>query len=382
MKIRYGTKRYFLAELFKKGYTVSAAFDELRPKVERQEKPWIFSTNSPGGRTAKPITEQIIELQHEVNRAFNTFGRMGTEKLESEMETKPETFETPKVEKPRAKGKIGTVAEEKRHFYAEWKRLRKWIADHAERSGALPLDSLDTMRPLQAAKALIDQGISANTLIGAMCLHWPEQSRNMANVTTPDFHAESEEIEGEDNAGYAYHRLAGYVRKLVLARQNVMLIGPAGTGKSHLARQVAGLISTESHPDGLPYAETPMTPGATRGDLLGRHTISGFIPSQFVEIYSGGGVFNFEEIDASDPSMLIVVNNALASDRLYNSANGEVYARHPDFIAVATANTFGLGADAKYTGREKLDLATIDRFRMGRVLLTLDESLAESLLFN
>lgn len=124
-----------------------------------------------------------------------------------------------------------------------------------------------------------------------------------------------------------------------------------------------------------------MTPGATRGDLLGRHTVSGFIPSQFVEIYSGGGVFNFEEIDASDPSMLIVVNNALASDSLFNSANGEVYKKHPDFIALATANTFGLGSDSKYTGREKLDLATIDRFRMGRVVVTLDENLADHLMF-
>lgn len=180
--------------------------------------------------------------------------------------------------------------------------------------------------------------------------------------------------------------MAGYVLKLATARIPVMLIGPAGTGKSHLAQQVASMIRTESHPDGLPYGETPMTPGATRGDLLGRMTASPdksdrFVLSRFVEIYSGGGVFNFEEIDASDPGMLIVVNNALASGRLFNSVNGEVYTRHPDFVPMATANTFGMGADAKYTGREKLDLATIDRFRMGRVILNLDEALAERMMF-
>ena len=49
---------------------------------------------------------------------------------------------------------------------------------------------------------------------------------------------------------------------------------------------------------------------------------------------------------------------------------------------MSTSNTFGMGSDTKYTGREKLDLATIDRFRMGRVLVSLDENLAKSLMFD
>ena len=217
---------------------------------------------------------------------------------------------------------------------------------------------------------MIDQGISARMCLFAMTLHWSQATRDQARIETVDFRTECGDVESGS------HELSGYVRKLYAARIPVMLIGPAGSGKSYCAHESAGLIQTESHPDGLPYGETPMTPGATRGDLLGRHTLEGFITSQFVEIYSGGGVFNFEEIDASDPSMLIVVNNALASKTLFNSANGESYQRHPDFIPVGTANTFGLGANAQYTGREKLDLATIDRFRMGRVLMGLDEDLA------
>lgn len=366
-----GTRRHKIKELYDAGYTKTEAYAELEHLVTSQQPPFVFMQNRPGYRAPKEMAAQYTELRNEISRVYKLIER--SRALGNAL--KATTAETPEKVKPVAKGKFAGPYAEKRYFIQEWKRLREWIADTSKTTGAVPIDSLDTMRPVQAANVLIDAGISSHTLLYAMCLHWPKAARDMAEVEEVDFSNESE------NLGDEYHFLAGYVKKLMECRQSVMLIGPAGTGKSHIARQVASLIRTESHPDGLPYGETPMTPGATRGDLLGRHTVGGFIPSKFVEIYSGGGVFNFEEIDASDPSMLIVVNNALSSSWLYNSVNGERYDRHPDFIAVSTANTFGLGADAKYTGREKLDLATIDRFRMGRVLVPLDESLAEHLMF-
>jgi len=339
-----------------------------------QVKPWIFTSNTPSGREAKPLSLQYQELQNEINRVYSLIERTGNPvpadgMPHDDIPNEPEIDDEPETEKPPVKSSKARKENEKQHFYNEWSRLRRWIADTATNTGAIAVDSLDTMRPLIAANALIDAGISARTLLYSMCMHWPKATLDIAGISPVDFNSESTPI--HDGA----HHLSGYVCKLVEARQNVMLIGAAGTGKSFVAKQVA------THLD-LRYGETPMTPGATRGDLLGRHTLAGFIPSQFVEIYSQGGIFNFEEIDASDPSMLIVVNNALASDHLYNSVNGEVYDRHPDFIAVSTANTFGLGADSKYTGREKLDLATIDRFRMGRVLVTLDESLARSMILS
>lgn len=402
---RIGTKRYFLASIHAQGKTKTEAFEMLRPRVLDQIKPWIYTANVKGsGRIPKSISEQIIELRNDISRVWNEIERDGNPVSADafDIDNIPaddgcddcgkvaELFHDEnsglslcedcisKREKPKAKAK--SRDEEKRFFFTEWERIMNWIHETANRTGANPIDSLDSLRPTQAAKRMIDAGISARMCLHAMTLHWPEASREMAGVQPMNFLSESE------NHGDGFHELFGYVSKLATAAKGsdfgIMLIGPAGSGKSRLAKQIAREFRTDAHPDGLPYGETPMTPGATRGDLLGRHTLEGFVPSKFVEIYSGGGVFNFEEMDASDPSMLIVVNNALASGHLFNSVNGQVYEKHDDFIAFATANTFGLGADSKYTGREKLDLATIDRFRMCRATIGLDVSLAEWLMFN
>lgn len=363
-----GTKRFLIAQLSDEGMTEAQAYSYLAPKVQSQVRPWIFSANvktpTGGKREAKPMAEQLVELKHEIARVYSLLGRLPS--APSAPAPAPAPAPVPEKEKPKAKGK--SKDEEKRFFVAEWRRIRRWISDRALSTGAQPVDSLDTMRPVQAAKAAIAEGISAKAMLYSMCLHWSPDTRNAANVPTVDFMTEADEL------GEGFHKLSGYVLKLCKARIPVMLIGPAGTGKSHIAKQVAELLE-------LPYGETPMTAGATPSWLLGRHTIEGFQPSQFLEIYSGGGVFNFEEIDAADPNMLIVVNNALASDRMFNPVTGEVHIKHQDFIPVSTANTFGLGANSSYTGRERLDLATIDRFRMGRVTVELDENLAELLMF-
>jgi MoxR-like ATPase len=183
---------------------------------------------------------------------------------------------------------------------------------------------------------------------------------------------------------HGLHPLFGYALLVAESRIPMMLIGPAGTGKSHLTEQVSTYLSSEAYPDGFPYGEAPMSAGASRSDLLGRHTINAekpFVTAEAIERYSKGGVFSFEEIDRGDPSVLIVLNNALARGILFNPVNGENYSQHPDFVPVATANTMGLGANREYGTAERLDGATLDRFRMGRIFLPLDEGLEEEILF-
>ena len=273
-----------------------------------------------------------------------------------------------------------------------------------------------SMRPVVAASKLIPAGMPVEAMLSAMTIHWSPDTRSDAGIRDFDFSTLSNSLASDSRevwlAGESKismterHSLYSYVRLLAEQRQPIYLCGPAGTGKSFMAKQLAKDF-------GLSYAETPMSPGATRPDLLGRHTIGGvdraialatlasagdtaaleplrmiaagdsgsFVPAEFVECYGKGGVFNFEELDSADAGMLLVLNNALAGDELYNSTTGETIKRHPDFIAVSTANTWGMGANLAYGARERLDTATIDRWRMGRVWIPLDESLEEKILY-
>lgn len=393
-EFRSGSKRHMISEMAERGLTKREAFAELRPLTEAQIRPMIFSANVGGARRPKPMAEQLIELKNEIGRVYAIMGRSVSNDFDSDdispdsdtddaADFEPTTDdvepteieEEEKSEKPVASGKQ-RVKNELKFFLSEVRRIRKLCEDR-EATGSF-LDWI-SMRPVQAASNLIPAGIPAAALLHSMTLHWKPEIRREAGIPDFDFVALSRQIMTEreiDPAGK--HELFGYVLVLAENGQPIMLIGPAGTGKSHLAHQIAEFLNVE-------YGETPMTSGATRGDLLGRMTANPnkpFVLSLFAEIYGNGGVFNFEEIDAADPGMLIVLNNALASSRFFNSANGELYLKSDNFMAFATANTFGTGSNSQYTGREKLDAATIDRWRMGRCIIQMDESIEEEILFN
>jgi AAA domain (dynein-related subfamily) len=396
-KYRTGSKRRMIEDLIARGLNARQIFNELMPLVQNQIHPMIFAANENGRRVPKPISAQIIELRNEINRvqkivAGDTDGTLGdsdaipdsipaepipTDEIPSDSDDAG-TDEIPadpddSDDAPRASGKQ-KFRNEMERFRSEIRRIRKWCQDRAE-SGAL-IDSI-SMRPAQAAARLIPLGVPADALLAACCMHWDDDAKRMAGIPAFDFVSFSRSVMRERGIEIGkYHELFGYALILAEARQPVMLIGPAGSGKSHIAKQLAEFLA-------LPYGETPMTPGATRGDLLGRYTANPerpFVASEFNSLYGGGGVFNFEEIDASDPSMLIVLNNALAQETLYNSASGESVDKHADFIAVATANTFGTGANREYSARERLDAATIDRWRMGRIYIPIDENVEDSIL--
>jgi hypothetical protein len=401
--MRRNTKQFLIAELLNQGMKRREVYENLRPMVENQQRPMIFSANVAGKRVPKPLGRQLIELRYEINRVAqklnvddgqdfnpadidsdsdNIVDDVSNSDSEPDVsdETEIEIDETPDAAevKPIASGKV-KVAVQKSNFLAEVRRIRQFCKQR-EISGET-IDSI-SMRPIEAGARLIPVGIPGEALLAAMTLHWPQEALQSASIPTFDFAKLSREIMANrgiseitrsDGTTETPHVLFGYVLTLIENKQPTMAIGPAGTGKSFLGRQVADFL-------GMNYAECPITPGASRGDLLGRHTIRDFISAEFVNIYSGGGIFNFEEIDAGDPGMLLVLNNALSSNSLYNPVNGEQYDRHSEFVPYSTANTYGLGANRSYTGREKLDAATIDRWRMGRIFLEIDENVENSIL--
>jgi cobaltochelatase CobS len=168
--------------------------------------------------------------------------------------------------------------------------------------------------------------------------------------------------------------------QLAVCRKNILLVGPAGSGKTHLAAQVAKAM-------GLPFAFVSCTAGMSEGQLLGRLLPTGdagrfeYVRSDFIRCYEEGGMFLFDEIDAADPNTLLIVNAALANGHvaLPNRPDNPLARRHPDFVAVAAANTYGTGADRQYVGRNQLDESTLDRFRIGQVEMDYDPEVEKEL---
>ena len=125
----------------------------------------------------------------------------------------------------------------------------------------------------------------------------------------------------------------------------------------------------------------------SESQLLGRMVPAGkqgqfvFLGTQFLDCYENGGVFLFDELDAADSNVLLVINSALANGHLSvpSRHDNPVAKKHPDFVCIAAANTYGRGADRQYVGRNELDESTLDRFRIGTVPMDYDESLERQL---
>jgi len=111
----------------------------------------------------------------------------------------------------------------------------------------------------------------------------------------------------------------------------------------------------------LPFAALSVCSQTTKTDLLGYLDAHGnYRSTNFREIYEKGGVFCLDEIDNGNANVLAVLNSALAGEN--NAFPDKMVKRHPNFVVVACANTFGLGASGGYVGRTQIDAATLDRF--------------------
>ncbi len=157
--------------------------------------------------------------------------------------------------------------------------------------------------------------------------------------------------------------------------RNVLLVGPAGTGKTTIAADVAKALSR-------PFSFLSLSAGVTETHLWGRMLPGAggewvFRESAFVKTYRDGGVFLFDEVDAADANVLVGINAALANGHLSNpyDPDAAVIPRHPDCLIICAANTFGRGADRQYVGRNALDAATLDRFTCATLNIDYDTGL-------
>lgn len=168
------------------------------------------------------------------------------------------------------------------------------------------------------------------------------------------------------------HFLFEPVLKLLAAKDrygqplNIALFGPTGSGKTKMCIFAAKAL-------GIELVLQPFNPHTTKSELLGYMDASGkYVPSPFYLAFTKGLLFIADEFDAANPAIATCLN-ASVGNRMVTFPNGETAQAHQNFRAIFCMNTDGRGGDDQYTGRNRLDMATLDR--LVYVHVPLDEGL-------
>lgn len=138
--------------------------------------------------------------------------------------------------------------------------------------------------------------------------------------------------------------------------QNVLLVGPTGSGKTHAIKKVAEELQK-------PMIRVNLNRMTTVEDFVGQWTPannSGFKWQDGVlpRLMKSGGILVLDEINAAPPEILFVLHSALDFREItITQKNGEYIQAHPDFWVIACMNP-------DYTGTQRLNEALKDRFEL------------------
>lgn len=188
----------------------------------------------------------------------------------------------------------------------------------------------------------------------------------MQSLMTPTIVTVARVETGETKDMGVQHKQFPLLLQVIASGCNVWMSGPAGSGKTTAADNASQALDKKFYFCGAQSNEY---------GLLGFRTATGeLVRTPFREAYEHGGVFLFDEIDASAPTALLAFNAALANG--WCAFPDGMIRKHNDFIVIAAANTFGLGGTNDYVGRMKQDAAFIDRFVF--MAWDVDESLESS----
>ena len=153
--------------------------------------------------------------------------------------------------------------------------------------------------------------------------------------------------------GEVHHEKYETIKSCLECNIPVYLAGPAGSGKNHTVEQIAKELGWDFYFSNSVQQEYKLTGFIDAGGT--------FHETEFYKACTDENdcVFFLDEMDASIPEVLVLLNAAIANG-YFEFPNGRVDLKHVHFVAAG--NTVGSGADEMYTGRMVLDQATLDRF--------------------
>lgn len=167
----------------------------------------------------------------------------------------------------------------------------------------------------------------------------------------------------EIGVGHMDHPKMEDVIKTLVLNKRAMLVGPAGTGKTTIASQIAEKMR-------LPFYKYSCSRDSSVFDLLGykQPTSEQYLETSFLKCYENGGIFLVDEYDAMSGDMSLFFNGVADASKFLSVPHRDAKpqaVKHKDFHIVMCGNTWGKGSH-EFTGRDFQDAALMDRFRYSR----------------
>lgn len=155
------------------------------------------------------------------------------------------------------------------------------------------------------------------------------------------------------NVGRQHYRFP-LIIKCIENRIPFILVGPAGSSKTSAVEAAAKAASME-------FEAMSVGPMTSKADIFGFRDANGqYHETSTVRRAVNGGIMLWDEIDAGNAGVLTSANMLLSNQHV--ATPDGMRTKHADFCMGGTANTYGMGANRVYVGRNQLDGATLDRF--------------------
>lgn len=163
----------------------------------------------------------------------------------------------------------------------------------------------------------------------------------------------------------------------------VCLVGPAGTGKSTLVKQVWDKLAPSIDMSVNDYQYIGCSAGLSEAQLLGKMDAHGkYHTGLAVDKFENGGINVWDEADAMD-SNAGLIRNAMLDGQGYiavpNRTENPLAWKHDNYFDATIMNTFGDGQDFSYAGRGQQDSATLDRLGDVTIFIDYDKGLEKKL---